>query len=109
MAWLFELRDAPDPQLAPYEDRAEALRSADSTALALSAVRMADAAQNESVRRGSPLSASSCPCSRTTFDPAALERRGRASSRPRCSGPASGTTRRPPPAPPPPTPAPSAG
>ena len=34
---------------------------------------MADAAPTESVPRAWPPSASSCPCSRTTFDPAALE------------------------------------
>ena len=77
MAWLFELRDRRVRSWRPYEDRAEALR---------------DGGFENEARRGRvicspwptprppnrshrawPPSASSCPCSRTTFDPAALE------------------------------------
>ena len=73
MAWVFELRDRPILSWRPYEDRAEALRAAGFGPTG-SLRRMADAAPDRSrSRRASPLSASSCPCSRTTFDPAALE------------------------------------
>ena len=66
------------------------------------------AARPNPSRRAWPPSASSCPCSRTTFDPAGLEKEA-ARSRRRWGGPGSGTTRRPPPGPRPPTPGRSGG
>jgi len=71
MAWGLRLGDSSVRSWRPYEERAEALRAAASPTRPAppdNLHRMADAASTESIAPRWPLSASSCTCSRTTFD-----------------------------------------